>query len=72
MKLNKISNALRLIDLKWQPKSAIYCSALVLLLSTNVYAQEETETRLQNEHINTTKQLENDSNAATVPANGNH
>ena len=43
MKLNKISRALRLSTINLQPKSAIYSSALLTLLASPVFAQDENE-----------------------------
>ncbi|WP_076541243.1 hypothetical protein [Shewanella sp. UCD-KL21] len=43
MKLNKISNALRLSRLNWQPTSALYSSALLTLLSAPVLAQDDVD-----------------------------
>ncbi|WP_153912759.1 hypothetical protein [Shewanella sp. TC10] len=43
MKLNKISRALRINRINVQPKSAIYSSALLTLLASPVFAQDENE-----------------------------
>ncbi len=43
MKLNKISNALRLSRRHFQPKSALYSSALLAFIASPAFAQNEVE-----------------------------
>ncbi|WP_162928471.1 hypothetical protein [Shewanella japonica] len=43
MKLNKISNALRLSRRHFQPKSALYSSALLAFIASPAFAQNEVD-----------------------------
>jgi iron complex outermembrane receptor protein len=61
VKLNKISDALRISRLKWQPKSALYSSALVSLLSVSAYAQDAVDVTSE-----TTQQQTSNSKKANI------